>query len=430
MRNEVGCARTHKCAAAMAWAVGATIVLLVGARAEAEPQCDANNAGLRLPSGFCALEVSSSVGAVRNLAVASNGDIYAALRSRGGAEGGVLAMRDRDGDGRADEYRRFGRGDGHGVALGGDYLYYAAHDSVVRWRLRPGQLAPSGDPEVLVDGFPEQRSHRTKAIALGPDDALYVSVGAPSNACQKKSRTRGSPGIEPCPQRELQAGIWRYSASKTGQRHRAEARIASGMRHTLGLAVHPETAEVWGAVNGRDQLATLWGFDESESAELPAEELVRVAKDIDLGWPYCYHDGRSGEKVLSPEYGGDGNAVGDCADKTLPDLFFPAHWAPMALAFYDREGFPASYRGGLFIAFRGSWNRAPLPQEGFRVVFAPFDDGLPLGGSYLFATSARDPNEFRMTGVAVAPDGSLLISADANGRIWRVLKKGAPPKRR
>lgn len=399
-----------------------------GSRAKATPACDADQAGLRLPPGFCALEVAREVGAVRNLVVAANGDVFAARRSRNDGGGGVIALRDRDGDGRADERREFGRGDGHGIALTGSHLYYAAHDEVVRWPWAPGQLEPQGEAEVMVSGFPKQHEHAPKAIALGPDDTLWVEVGAPSNSCQQSKRTPKSPGIDPCPQLREQAGIWRYSASTPGQTHDPAKRFATGLRHALGLAVHPGTGELWAAVNGRDALQALWGFSPERNAALPAEELVRVTEGADFGWPYCYHDGIRGRKVLAPEYGGDGDEVGRCAGKDLPALAFPAHWAPMALAFYVRgEGaaaFPERYHGGLFAAFHGSWDRAPLPQEGYRVSFVRFSGGEP-DGFETFAIGASDPTGLRMSGVAQGPDGSLYLAADTNQRIWRVRYDGA-----
>lgn len=408
--------------------LGILALLLAPAPAPAGPRCDAGDAGLRLPAGFCALEVGRDLGPVRNLVVAPNGDVFAALKRRKD-EQGVLALRDADGDGRADERRRFGRGDGHGIALTDTHLYYAAHDEVVRWSWAPGRLEPAGPAEVIVTGFPDQREHRAKAIALGPDGSLYVEVGAPSNNCQVQKRKPGSPGIDPCPQRELHAGIWRYAADAPRQRHTPERRFATGMRHALALGVRPESGELWAVVNGRDQLGALWGFDVERNAELPAEEMLRVTPGADFGWPYCYHDGRRHRKVLSPEYGGDGDEVGRCASKQGPALAFPAHWAPMALVFYTAESFPARYRGGAFVAFRGSWNRAPLPQEGYRIAFVPFAGGKPTGEIETFAIGAADPTALRMTGVAVGPDGSLYLASDAEQRIWRVLRAEEPPLR-
>jgi len=406
--------------------VGLGLLVPGASHAETAPPCDADQAGLRLPAGFCALEVARDLGAVRNLVVAPNGDVFATRRSRNDGGGGVIALRDTDGDGRADERREFARGDGHGIALTASHLYYAAHDQVVRWPWTAGQLEPQGDPEVIVSGFPKQHEHAPKGLALGPDDALYVEVGAPSNACQQRKRTPKSPGIDPCPQLREQAGIWRYSATTPGQKHDPAKRFATGLRHALALAVHPETGDLWAAVNGRDALQGLWGFSAERNAALPAEELVRVTEGADFGWPYCYHDGLRGRKVLAPEYGGDGERVGRCAENEPPALAFPAHWAPMALAFYTgsgEEAFPERYRGGLFAAFHGSWDRAPLPQEGYRISFVRFADGAPAGFE-TFAIAAADPTAFRMSGVAEGPDGSLYLAADTNQRIWRVRFEG------
>ena len=150
---------------------------------------------------------------------------------------------------------------------------------------------------------------------------------------------------------------------------------------------------------------------------------MQVNQGDDFGWPYCYYDHLQKKKVLAPEYGGDGKRVGRCKDKKEPLIGFPGHWAPMALAFYEGEEFPASYRGGVFIAFHGSWNRAPLPQEGYRVVFVPMKNGKPAGDYQTFATSSEGPTALRASGLAVGPDGSLYLSADDNETIWRIMRK-------
>ncbi len=145
----------------------------------------------------------------------------------------------------------------------------------------------------------------------------------------------------------------------------------------------------------------------------------------DYGWPYCYYDHIQGKKVLAPEYGGDGDEVGRCAEMDDPLVGFPGHWAPNDLLFYHGEQFPERYRGGAFIAFHGSWNRAPLPQEGANVVFLPpRDDGFAGEQWEVFAEGEAnwaETREHRPTGLAVGPDGSLYISDDAGGRIWRVV---------
>ena len=176
-------------------------------------------------------------------------------------------------------------------------------------------------------------------------------------------------------------------------------------------------------MHGRDQLGDNWGFSAEMNANNPAEELVQVEQGDDFGWPYCYYSNEEQKKVLAPEYGGDGRKVGRCASAKDPLLAFPGHWAPLALAFYNADLFGPKYQGGLFVAFHGSWNRAPLPQAGYRVVFVPFTGGKPSGEYSTFATATSGPTDLRASGLAVAPDGSLYISADQNGKIWKVSKE-------
>jgi glucose/arabinose dehydrogenase len=127
--------------------------------------------------------------------------------------------------------------------------------------------------------------------------------------------------------------------------------------------------------------------------------------------------------VLAPEYGGRGRQTGRCATLKAPLLAFPGHWAPEALLFYAGTSFPAHYRGGAFISFHGSWDRYPLPQAGFRVVFVPMRDGRPAGPAETFA-SGLERTGHRPMGLAVGPDGSLYIGDDGGGKIWRVYWRG------
>jgi mono/diheme cytochrome c family protein len=169
---------------------------------------------------------------------------------------------------------------------------------------------------------------------------------------------------------------------------------------------------------------------------LPAEELVLVKQGGDYGWPNCYYDGFQKKLVLAPEYGGDGGkTVGACAQAVAPVAAFPAHWAPNDMKIYNAKAFPAAYQGGAFIAFHGSWNRAPAPQGGFNVVFQPLKDGRASGDYVVFADGfagagkANGRATFRPMGLAVAPDGALFISDDVKGRIWRVTYHGGPNAR-
>jgi glucose/arabinose dehydrogenase len=388
---------------------------VIGARSS-HLNCDRDNGGLVLPAGSCATLVADDVGAVRQLAVAPNGDLYAAIAD--GGRGGILVLRDRDGDGKPDERGSFGPVGANDVEIHGDYAYGSWTDRVVRYRLSPDRLEPSGPAETIVSSLPASGGHLAKSLAFGPDDIMYVSVGSATNSCQQHDRRKRSPGKDPCTELERRAGIWAFSAGKIGQRFEDGRRVATGLRNALALTTQAET--LYAAVHGRDQLGENWGFSAEANANNPAEELVQVQQGDDFGWPYCYYSNDRHKKVLAPEYGGDGEKVGRCESAKDPLMAFPGHWAPLALAFYNADQFGPKYKGGLFIAFHGSWNRAPLPQSGYRVVFVPFANGRPAGGYTTFATSRSGPTDLRPSGLAVAPDGSLYISADDNGKIWKV----------
>jgi glucose/arabinose dehydrogenase len=389
----------------------------------ASSKCDTDNGGLVLPEGFCATLVASQLGPVRQLAVRRNGDLYAALSGKPGDNtGGVLAFRDADADGKPDERASFGPGGGNDVKLRGDYLYFALNDRVVRYRFENDALQPSGKEETVVTGLPNDGGHQAKSLAFGPQGAMYVNVGSKTNSCQKTDRLPSSPGLDPCTELQRRGGIWRFSADRLNQRFADGHRFATGLRNAMALGTEPGTGALFAAVNGRDQLSDNWGFSNEVNANNPAEELVRVEEGGDYGWPYCYYSNQYRKKVLAPEYGGDGQKIGRCGTAKNPIVAFPAHWAPMAVAFYPADAFGPAYRGGMFVAFRGSWNRDPLPQEGYRVVFVPFANGRPSGEYSTFATEKTGPTSLRATGVAVGPDGSLYISADQNGKIWKVTR--------
>ncbi|MDQ3222283.1 MAG: PQQ-dependent sugar dehydrogenase [Gemmatimonadota bacterium] len=405
----------------------AALALLLGMRVSplGSSKCDSDNGGLVLPEGLCATVVAGDLGPVRQLAVAPNGDLYAALSGKPGDNtGGVLAFRDTSGDGKPDQRATFGPGGGNDVKIHNGYLYFARNDGVVRYRLGDGKLEPSGKEETVVSGLPRDGGHAAKSLAFGPGDAMYVNIGSKTNSCQKTDRVPASPGNDPCTELEQRAGIWRFSADRHGQRFADGRRFATGLRNAMALANEPGTGALFAAVHGRDQLSDNWGFSNEVGANNPAEELVRVVSGGDYGWPYCYYSNQYKKKVMAPEYGGDGQKVGRCSAAANPILAFPGHWGPMALAFYNSDALGPQYKGGLFVAFHGSWNRAPLPQEGYRVVFVPFANGRPTGDYSTFATDKGGPTALRASGVAVAPDGSLYISADQNGKIWKVTRRG------
>jgi glucose/arabinose dehydrogenase len=411
----------------------ATLVILITASGRAAaPACDPDNGGIKLPQGFCAAVVAETLGPARHLVVAPNGDLFVTVRNGRGQTGGVVALRDTDGDGRMDKREKFGDNGGTGIALRNGALYYATTTSVLRYTMKPGELTPSGAAETIVEGLPDRRQHADKGIALDGRGGLYVNVGAPSNACQQPDRQPKVAGQDPCPLLEKHGGIWRFDENKLGQKQEDGKRYVTGMRQMVGLTWHDNA--LWAVMHNRDGLDTMWPgqFTAEQNAEWPAEYLVRATDGANFGWPYCFYSNEEKKLVTNPEYGGDGKKSDRCGAFTPPAVAFPGHWAPNDVLFYTGTQFPKQYQGGVFVAFHGSWNRAPLPMAGYNVTFVPFAGGKPSGAREVFAdgfagkTPIMSPAEAvaRPGGLAIGPDGSLYISEDTKGRIWRVMYRG------
>jgi len=406
----------------------------------AGPACDSS---LTLPAGFCATVFADSLGHTRHIAVAANGDVYINTTPARGVgnsvhPGGVLvALRDTNHDGHADVITRFGPDGatphvgGTGVAIYAGYVYAEDGARIVRYKLRPGELAPDTTAEVVVGALPDSGDHTMHPFIIDSAGTMYVDMGSATNSCQAKNRALNSAGYRPCTELATRAGIWKYDAKQPGQTFSAKARFATGLRNSEGYAINPADGKLYATQHGRDQLADNWPkrYTAAQSAELPAEEVVRVDSGADYGWPYCYFDGQQAKLVLAPEYGGNGKTVGQCASKRAPVGWYPGHWAPDDLLFYTGTQFPTRYRGGAFIAFHGSWNRAPLPQGGYNVTFVPWSahpDSVHETFADGFAGPVKQPDkaDHRPTGLAQGPDGSLYITDDQNGRVWRVTYKG------
>jgi glucose/arabinose dehydrogenase len=398
------------------------------------PVPDADDGGLTLPPGFHALVVADNLGRIRFISVGTNGDIYIKKQSSG-----LIALRDSKGNGRADVIKSFGTetGRGTGVSVRGQWLYFSTDDAVYRYKLTPGELVPGGQPEAIVVGLPPgQHEHESKAFTFDEQGNLYVEVGCPSNASGDPDRGLGAKGVDPAGLFLQHGGFWRFDGNKPNQDQLKDGfHFSTGMRHALSVAWQPVSKSLFVFMMGRDQLNTVDPNDYSaeDNAENPAEELHLLKEGSNFGWPYTYWDPGRRARMLSPEFGGDNKKKAVPGQYEDPLVALPAHWAPMQMVFYTGTQFPQRYRNGAFVASHGSWNRAPLPQAGYKLVFVPFDDrGLPLGNYEVFADNfagvpvVRSPGDahYRPCGVATGPDGSLYVADSEKGRLWRIIYTG------
>jgi glucose/arabinose dehydrogenase len=419
----------------------ALAVALAGSHPRAEAQsaaCPGDNGGITLSPGFCATVFADHLGHVRHLVVAPNGVVYANTWSGRyyhndtPPPGGMLIAL------RSDTIVRFGpthdQGDagGTGIAIYHRYLYAETNDRIVRYPLPTSGIAPTGAAETVISGLPLTGDHPMHPFQIDGQGHLYVDLGSATNSCQSQNRMPNVPGMQPCTELETRAGTWRYDADKLNQRFSPAERFATGLRNGEGFGFD-SAGRLFATQHGRDQLSQNFSslYTTVQGADEPAEELVQETAGADFGWPECYYDYDRKKLVLAPEYGGDGGKTpGVCAQKQAPVAAFPAHWAPNDLLIYEGNEFPAAYKDGAFIAFHGSWNRAPLRQGGYNVVFQPLSGGKASGPFVVFADgfagAVKTPGgaAHRPTGLAMAPDGSLYIADDQGGRIWHVTFSG------
>lgn len=421
--------------------IGSFVLLLSFSGKYSEDAAVPDNNKIFVPDQFEVTIVADSIeGGLRHIAVNANGDIYGKIKeSTKGRR--VVALRDVNKDGKADNIEYFGDYDNEGpygtaMRIYNGYLYCSSELVVYRYKLTAGQLSPSSPPEIiLTDDHPHgMHEHIAKPVSFDDKGNMYVPFGAPSNACQERNRTPKSPGINPCPLLEDHAGVWVFDANKQGQTQKDGKRYATGLRSIVGMDWNAADKQLYVVQHGRDDLRLQFPdqFTPWQSAIYPSEEFLQVKEGSNSGWPYCYYDQVKGKNVLNPEYGGDGIKEGNCAVYEKPVVGFPGHWAPNDLFFYTGNQFPARYKNGAFISFHGSTNRAPYPQSGYFFGFVPFKNGKATGNWEVFADgfAGIDPivntsdAMYRPMGIAMGPDGSLYLAETEKGRIWRVTYKG------
>ncbi len=343
---------------------------------------------LEVPRGFTIEEVAAGQTGARFMALdPANGSLLYGSSTTSQ----VIRLIDTDGDGRYDQQQLVAGGLPvvHSVAFVDGALYAAAEDRLVRLsNFDASGTARQVDTIVeFPSGAKDLYGHRTRTVAQGPDGKLYVSVGSSCDVC-----------LEDTPRR---AAILRLNPDGSGLEI-----FASGLRNTVGFDWRPFSSELWGADMGRNNLGQTIPFDEFN--------LLEPGKDY--GWPYCHSD-----RVPNPEF----NDATRCAATIPPAFNFPPHWAPLGVEFYDRLGFPPAYQGDALVAFHGTARDQVTDLGGYNVVRVRFKNGRPAAMEDLVrGWNAGGDTWGRPCGLLVMPDGSLLISDDAAGRIYRLRYTG------
>lgn len=336
---------------------------------------------ITLPPGFSISIYSDEVPGARSMAIGDKGTLFVGTRP----EGKVYAVVDNNGDGRADEVITIASGfnSPNGITFKDGALYVAEIDRMVRFDNIESRLKDPPRPTVLTDQLPSRTHHGWRYLRFGPDGRLYFGIGAPCNICDE-------PGY---------AVIKRVNLDGTGMEV-----FASGVRNTVGFDWHPQTRELWFTDNGRDWLGD----------DLPPDELNHAPKaGMHFGYPYCH-----GGDILDPEYG----KMRSCTDYTPPVTKLGPHVASLGMRFYTGSMFPERYRNQIFIAEHGSWNRRA--KIGYRVTLVTLDGNKALNYEPFAEGWLRDGDAWgRPVDVLVMPDGSLLVSDDKAGAIYRIIYK-------
>jgi glucose/arabinose dehydrogenase len=381
------------------------------------PKADtAVRAGLVVPKGFKATIAAEGFAGARHIVVTKQGALYVKLsRLKDGK--GIFYLKDTNGDGVFDVQTGFGNYPGTGIYIKNDYLYASSNDEVFRYKLNAqSEVINPDQPEKIVTGLVNHNRDNSKSIAVDDNLNLYVNVGSYNNACVIDEKTKQAP--DPCPLLDSVGGIWQFKANRQNQTMSVATRYATGFKNTVALDWNRKTKSLFIIQHGRDGLdAFPQYFTKEQATLLPAEGMYEVKKGSNGGWPYTYYDHKKRKVMQAPEYGGDGKKIATVKAQA-PVIAFPAHLAPNGLLFYNGSGFPAKYKNGAFVAFHG--NSAEL-KKGFMVAFVPFNSAKPAGNWEVFADNFTSPNNpHRPCGLAEAPDGSIYITDDTKGTIYRI----------
>jgi len=381
-------------------------------------------ANLKLPAGFSASIIADSLGHLRHMAINTNGDIYVKLSSLKDGDG-IYILSDTDHNGSIDKKTGFGDYPGTGIRIKNGYLYSASNSAVYRYKLNnKEEVDTSIKPEEIVHGLVDKGRDNSKSIALDDQNNLYVTVGSYSDACRQEGSGKGIPG---CPILDSVGGIWQFKADKLNQNYSDAIHYARGIKNAVGIDWNSNTNTLFATQHGRGSFDDKFPqyYTAKQNSELPAETLYELHEGSDGGWPFVYYDQFQKKLILAPEYGGDGKKT--AGKKYLdPIVAFPAHMGPDDLLFYTGSMFPEKYKNGAFIAFH---SQSPEMKKGYLVAFVPFNNGKPSVDWEIFAdnfagidlTKPAGPIQYRPVGLAQAPDGSLYVSDDLKGTIFRII---------
>ncbi|RYU95308.1 PQQ-dependent sugar dehydrogenase [Emticicia agri] len=383
---------------------------------------------IKVPAGFTTTIIGSELGGTRHMAVTSKGGIYAKISKPKEAKG-MVYLYDSNGDGKIDARKDLLDYKGTGIVIKDNYLYSSSNTGVYRYQLDAnGEITNIDSPELIVTGLVAKGRDESKSIALDNADNIYVTVGSYDETCKEKGTNKG---ISPCALLDSVGGVWRFKTNKLNQTYGDGVRYATGLKNIVGLDWNTKSNKLFVMMHGRGQFHEAFPnyYTPEMSTKLPAETMYELHEGADAGWPYVYYDQFQKKKILCPEYGGDGKKTG--GEKALnPSAAFPAHLGPNGLLFYTGTQFPAKYRNGAFIAFHG---QSPELKKGYMVGFVPFKNGKPSGPWEIFADNfagidlakPTGPVQHRPCGLAQGPDGSIYVSDDLGGTIYKISYKGA-----